>query len=247
MDPEYGARYRRLYRHHWWWRAREERIVAELERLARGRPGGFGAILDVGCGDALFFPRLRRFGEPRGVEVDGALVSAETRESGAVHLGPFDDSYHPGRRFGLILMLDVIEHLDDDVAALRRAAELLDPGGVLVVTVPASPALWTAHDDYNHHRRRYTPRTLTAAARAAGLAVHRRRHLFHWLAPLKILVRAREALLPAELRMPEVPPPFWNRLFYAVSRLEQATWGRLPWPFGSSLLMVCERSPHPGV
>lgn len=242
MDPQYGARYRDLYERHWWWRAREAFVVDLLASLAP--PGGFGPILDVGCGDGLFFPRLRRFGEPEGVEVDAALVSEVGRARGPIHVGPFDARFQPRRRFGLITLLDVVEHLDDDAAALGLAARLLAPQGVMVVTVPAFRALWTGHDDYNHHRRRYTRASFGRAARAAGVAVRRRRYFFHWLFPLKLLVRLKEGLRRGPAEMPEIPAPRLNRALYGVCRLEQRTWGRFPWPFGSSLLAVCS-APDP--
>ncbi len=237
MDPEYGARYRALYEHHWWWRAREAYIVELLARLAPA--GGFGPILDVGCGDGLFFPQLSRFGEPEGIEVDAALVSDAGRARGQIHIGSFDTDFEPPRRFGLITLLDVIEHLDDDAAALAHAARLLAPGGLLVVTVPAFRLLWTAHDDYNHHRRRYTRSLFAGAADRAGVEIREHRYLCHWLFPLKLLVRLKETLRAEAPAMPEVPSPGINRLFYRICRLEQRSWGRLAWPFGSSLLAVC--------
>ena len=82
MDPEYGALYRELYERHWWWRAREAVILDELSRL---RPAGdWGRILDVGCGDGLFFPRLSELGEVVGVEPEAALLSDRPRE-GEIH------------------------------------------------------------------------------------------------------------------------------------------------------------------
>ena len=136
MDPAYGARYRALYERHWWWRAREAKILGILERHAPRQ--GFGPILDVGCGDGLFFPKLQKFGEPRGVETDVDLVSDENRQR--IHIGPFDETFTPSERFGLILMLDVVEHLDDDVAALRYASELLTPDGLLLSIACPRPA-----------------------------------------------------------------------------------------------------------
>ena len=241
MDPEYGARYRELYERHWWWRAREAQVVALLRQLAP--PAGFGRILDVGCGDGLSFDAFRRFGEVEGVETEAALVTDHGRSRGTIHVRPFDASFDPGHRFGLVTMLDVVEHLDDDTAALGHAVSLLAPGGVVVVTVPAFNLLWTVHDDYNHHRRRYTSALFLAAAKRAGVTVRSRRYLFPWLFPLKLVVRAREAVRSrkdkeAAPSMPEVPAALLNRFFYAVCRLEQATWGRLPWPFGTSVLAV---------
>src|SRR5436190_189838 len=73
VDATYAQEYRELYERHWWWRARERFILDELARL---RPAaGWGAILDVGCGDALFFDALSRFGDVEGVEPDASLVT----------------------------------------------------------------------------------------------------------------------------------------------------------------------------
>jgi SAM-dependent methyltransferase len=238
MDPTYGARYRELYERHWWWRAREAAILELLARLAPA--GGFGRILDVGCGDGLFFPGLARFGEPEGLEVEEALVTDAGRARGTIHVGPFDALFEPGHRFGLVTLLDVVEHLDDDVEALRHAARLAAPDGLLVITVPAFQALWTAHDDTNHHRRRYTRGSLLRAAREAGLEIRSCRYLFHWLFPVKILVRLKERLSPGIPAIARIPPPAINRFLYGVSRLEQRTWGHFPWPLGSSLLAVAE-------
>lgn len=238
MDPAYGARYRDLYERHWWWRAREATI---LELLARLTPAdGFGRILDVGCGDGLLFAGLARFGEPEGLEVDEALVTGAGRARGKIHVGPFDALFEPGHRFGLVTLLDVIEHLDDDVAALRHAARLTAPDGLMVITVPAFESLWTAHDDYNHHRRRYTRKGLLRVAREAGVEIRSCRYLFHWLFPLKVLVRVKERFSPVNPAMPKVPAPGINRLLYGMCRLERRTWGHIPWPFGSSLLAVAE-------
>ena len=107
MDPEYGSLYRTLYERHWWWRAREEAIVETLR--ATRPPSGWRSVLDVGCGDGLFFGRLAEFGTVTGVEPDAALVSDERRS--LIHVGPFDRSFAPGRQYSLILMLDMLEHL----------------------------------------------------------------------------------------------------------------------------------------
>lgn len=240
MDAAYGARYRELYRRHWWWRAREAMVLARLEGLAPA--AGFGDILDVGCGDGLLLDALARFGRPQGLEPDAALLSDYGRARGTIHVAPFDERFRPAERFGLILMLDVLEHLDDDVAALRHAARLLDRRGRLVITVPAFRMLWTGHDDINHHRTRYTAATFRRAAARAGVRIDELRYFFHWLFPLKLAVRLAERARRAPAAPASLPAAPINRACYAVSRLEQATWGRLGLPFGSSLLAVCSAS-----
>lgn len=233
MDAAYATRYRELYDQHWWWRAREAWVLARLtESLA---PQTAGPILDVGCGDGLFFEALRRFGEPEGLEADAAVVTEHGRHRGQIHIGAFDESFEPGKRYRLILMLDVLEHIADGVAALTRARELLLPGGRLMLTVPAFQLLWTTHDELNHHRLRYERRSLRQDLEQAGFERYSMRYFFHWLFPLKMVVRIKEMMVGGRPTVPTVPGPALNRLFYAVSRLEQATWGRLAWPLGSSL------------
>lgn len=236
MEPGYAAYYRHLYENHWWWRARERIILGHLQRLKPA--GGFGPILDVGCGDGLFFEKLRDFGEPEGVEEDAALVTAEGRARGRIHVGPFDESFRPGRRYALILLLDVIEHFQDDRACLRRALDLLAPDGTIVITVPAFRLLWTAHDDVNHHRTRYTRATLGRVAAAAGLRIDHSEYLFQWTGLLKLAVRAKEAVWRPEPALPPVPRGLAARALTAAAVGEHALLGRLRLPFGSSLLAI---------
>lgn len=243
MDPEYGRRYRELHRRHWWWRARE-RLILEVVRGLSPR-GGFDRILDVGCGDGLLFPALAPMGAVEGIEPDESLVTRADTPHGVIHVRPFDPSFRPGRRYGLVLMLDVLEHMDAPDEAAAHARELLEPGGVLVVTVPAFRWLWTRHDVLNEHRTRYARGDLVRLLSAAGLEVDRARYAFRWLVPAKMAVRAKEALLPGEPSPPAVPPAPLNRLLYALTRGEERLLGSVPLPFGTSVLAVARR-PGPG-
>lgn len=245
MDPEYARIYRRLHAEHWWFRARHRFLFRELWR--RSPEGGFGPILDVGCGDGLFLPALERIGEPEGLEPDESIVSDETRRRWPFHLRSFDDAFAAGEnreRFGLVGLFDVLEHLDDDAAAARTAFRVLRPGGLFVLTVPALDWLWTHHDDVNHHRRRYARGELRGRLATAGFEVESVRYLFHWLVAAKLAVRWKERLLgPSDL--PGVPPEPLNRLLYAACVAEQETLGRLPAPLapplGSSLFAVARK------
>ena len=241
MIPEYAAVYRDLYERHWWFRAREKMLLREIEGH---RPAtGWGSVLDVGCGNGLFFDRLARFGEVWGVESDESLVPADSRHRARIHLGPFDSTFEPGRRFGLVLMLDVLEHLPDPVAALRKAAGLLEPGGRVLITVPAFQLLWTSHDDLNRHFVRYRRPRLAAVVEQAGLVMLSDHYFFHWLFPVKLGVRALERLGAVSGDPATVPPPWLNRVLLGLTRVEQETIGRLGLPFGSSLLAWCAVAP----
>ncbi|MFI5257915.1 MAG: class I SAM-dependent methyltransferase [Gemmatimonadales bacterium] len=243
MDAGYGARYRELFERHWWWRARE-RVI--LDALRAHRPaGGWHAVLDVGCGDGLFFDELSRLDGVtlvEGVEPAAALVSPDGPHRERIHVAPFDESFQPGRRYSLVLMLDVLEHLEDPAAALRHALALLEPGGVLLATVPAFMALWTRHDALNHHRTRYDRKSFGNVASAAGLRIDECRYFFRWTAAAKLATRAIESLVPGAPAAPSIPPSAINRGLYGRSRLEELLLGAMPVPFGSSLLVVGGRN-----
>lgn len=236
MRADYAEAYERLSARHWWWRARRAWL---LERIGEMAPDdGWGRILDVGCGDGLWFDDLDRFGVVEGVEPDESVVGSERHRAGRIHVGPFDEGYRPGRRFGLVLFLDVLEHMEDDVGALAHAGRLLAPGGLVLLTVPAFECLWTRHDDLNDHLRRYRRRSLSACVEQAGLVLHDARYFFHWVFFGKLARRLAEALTDADPRPPVVPPRPLNELLYRVSRLEQRLTRRIRPPFGSSLLGV---------
>lgn len=233
MDERYLAVYRELYGEHWWWRARERLL---LEHVARRAPaGGFGPILDIGCGDGLFFAALRRFGRPEGLETPrpGPPPSSPW---GPIHLNELG-SFRSPHRFGLVLLLDTLEHVEDDRRFLESARRQLAPGGLLLLTVPAFRALWSAHDAINSHRRRYSRIELVELAERAGLVVDDVRYFCFWTAIAKWLQARRERLFGAPGdAIPRVPPPALNRFLIRLCRWEQRL---LPNPpFGSSLLLV---------
>jgi 2-polyprenyl-3-methyl-5-hydroxy-6-metoxy-1,4-benzoquinol methylase len=235
VRDDYLERYRDLYQRHWWWRARERLILDTLR--AHEPEGGWKRILDVGCGDGLFFDQLTAFGEVEGVESSATAVSEHGRHRARIHICPFDKNFQPDKVFDLILMLDVLEHLADPAAALGRALELLAPAGMLLATVPAFNALWTNHDRVNEHVTRYTRRTFRELARQAGLDIQSERYFFQWLFPLKLATRVLERAMNLEPRPASVPADWINTPLYLLSRLEQHTWGVLPCPFGSSLMV----------
>jgi SAM-dependent methyltransferase len=237
MDAQYIGAYRALYERHWWWRAREALLTRELERLAGGRT--LGRILDVGCGDGLFFPVLQRFGEPHGVEPAADTLSPNGPWRSRIHAGPLDASYQPAEApFALVLALDVVEHLADPAAFMQQVRRLLAPGGWFIATVPAFRALWTAHDDLNEHVTRFRRDEFATLVAAHGLEVIHSRYFFVLLAAAKLAVRALEAVRRSRPGTPTVPAAPANAALEVLCRAEQALLRRRePW-FGSSLLLI---------
>lgn len=238
MDVQYARDYRDLYAHHWWWRSRETLLTKVLQALAAQRP--LQRILDVGCGDGLFFPILVRFGEPYGVEPSAEALSPDGPWRTRIFNGRLDQSYQPSERFDLVLALDVIEHLDDPHAFLAQVRRLVAPDGWFVATVPAFRGLWTAHDELNDHVTRFTREEFSALVVEHGFALVDARYFFVLLALAKLAMRGLETILQLPPRPPRVPPAAINAILMAVCRAEQALLAhRKPW-FGSSLLVVAK-------
>ena len=240
MDPDYAAAYRDLYERHWWWRARERFLLRRLESDAEASSVSAGErrILDIGCGDALFFDQLTRFGTVRGVEPDTALLSDGPWRT-AIHAGTLE-SYTTEAGHDWLLMLDVLEHVSEPVTTLREARGVATPSATLYLTVPAFEALWTRHDDLNHHHVRYDRESLRSVLHQGGWRPTEMTYFFHWLAPLKLLVRLKERVLATRPRVETVPVPPFNALAYQVSVLEQKLLAPLHLPFGTSLYARCD-------
>ncbi|MBL8996385.1 MAG: class I SAM-dependent methyltransferase [Gemmatimonadetes bacterium] len=239
MDAGYGARYAELYHRHWWWRAREAYLIHTLDR--RFAPGAAGDILDFGCGDGLFFPALAKYGEPYGIEPEAALLDPAGPWRARISTDLLTVDPREAHRYGLIVALDVLEHLDDPASALHELVRRLKPGGTFIATVPAFQSLWTAHDDLNHHVRRYRRPELESLVTSAGLEVVRARYFFVWLALLKWLVVRKERLLGAKPRPPGIPWAPVNAIVQGVCRAEQFILADADPAFGSSLIVIAHK------
>jgi SAM-dependent methyltransferase len=188
---------------------------------------------------------MAEFGRVEGIESEAALVAADSPHRERITIGPFDERFTPGKRYGLILMLDVLEHLPAPEQALTHALRLLEPDGIILITVPAFPVLWTAHDDLNHHLRRYTRASLRALAERSGLELRACEYAYHWLFPVKLAVRLKEAILGSRPRPPGIPSEPINTILYRMLRLERTLLGKLDLPLGSALIAVGSAAGHP--
>jgi SAM-dependent methyltransferase len=243
MQSQYGRQYRDLWERHWWWQARRRFVLAQIARLAAEHP--LTEILDIGCGDGLFFPDLSQFGHPWGIEADSRLIDPDGAYQNRIEVVMFDGSYRSGRRVDLVLMLDVLEHIEDDRGALSAVRELLRPGGHLLLTVPALPVLWSMHDVANCHFRRYTRSTLARRLDEAGLDIVCVRHFFSWtVVPMllrRILAPARSDPARAGRYTVAVPNRTINALCRLASIVEQSLTLRVGGPIGSSLCAIARR------
>jgi SAM-dependent methyltransferase len=185
---------------------------------------------------------LSEFGEAVGMESHPELIAAARTAGLDVRAGhlPDDLGVAPGWA-DVALLLDVIEHVDDDVAALGAARRAMADGGWLVVTVPAYRWLWSGHDEALGHRRRYTARGLRVVAERAGFRVQRVSYFNTLLFPAVALVRLWKGLVgdrDHDLRRPSAAA---NRLLEGLFALERHVVPRVALPFGGSLILIARR------
>jgi SAM-dependent methyltransferase len=240
MDRDYELQTHRAEDRHWWYRGRRtvlEGVIAQLRLPARAR------ILDAGCGSGRNMVEFARHGTVTGIELsETSVVLARERDAGDVVEGSVLEMPFPADSFELAASLDVVEHLEDDLAALRELRRVVAPGGALLVTVPAYQWLWSGHDEINHHHRRYTRNSLLRVAREAGWEPVRTTYFNSLLLPvaiaLRVLDRFSRKTTESSLDL-WVPPPFLNWLLERPLALEAALirrGGRIP--AGLSLLVV---------
>ena len=142
------------------------------------------------------------------------------------------------RRYDLIALLDVLEHVDQDEASLVALRGRLAAGGQLLVTVPAVPWLWSDHDVLHHHKRRYTHDALAGVAAAAGLRVEASGYFNSLLFPLAVAQRLMHQLLRRETPLDARPAPWLNRSLQQVFAAERHMLGRINFPIGLSLYAI---------
>lgn len=225
---------------HWWYRGRRALVAQTLRR----RIGRGTVALDVGCGTSETLDVLTAIGARIAIGTDlseAALAYASSRRPRpevlralAEHLPLRDGSV------GCLVSMDVIEHLDDDVVALREYVRVLEPGAVVLLTVPAYEFLWGEHDERAFHRRRYTARHLRDVAEQAGVQVDRVTYYYSFLLPGAFLVRRTPLKRLVKVTDDEAAMmhPSLEAAFTVLAWLERQVARLVRIPFGLSILLV---------
>jgi SAM-dependent methyltransferase len=246
MDEEILTDLAGIVGRHPWWHARARLTVALLHELGIRAPL---RVLDAGCGWGVTLKALeeRRF-RVTGMDISRRTLLALDRPDRELVEADLTKPWPTGLpRYDAVLSLDVIEHLDDDRTAVARLGELVVPGGVLVISVPALPELFTEFDRIQGHRRRYLPDTLRAAFDGTDLELERIFWWGSWLVP--ILKRSRrtqravsnESIAMAYKRYLTLPPWPAPLLLSARFALEQGRALRGDLHTGTSLFAVARR------
>lgn len=247
MDKSVYERFLSLDERHFW-RAGKRSLVMQWLRAHLGESHPPLRLLDVGGATSLVTREMSAFGEVTVVEPEASCVAllAEDPRVRAVQgglpglpvAGPFD----------VITLLDVLEHLDDDLGGLRELFAHLRPGGLLLLTVPAYQWMWSDHDVVLHHKRRYTLGRLEAVVRNAGFEVLRSSYYTSLLLPLMAAQRLFSRVKPkrrADAGHPEydvkLPAAPLNEALSAAMCLERGLLAKTSLPAGGAVIALCRR------
>jgi len=243
--------YRQLFEieeDHWWFRLKREFVNTLLEEFLPATPRP--RVADLGAGTGIVLARLPGRTETVGVEFDGeALEFARSRGVTRLIRGSCERLPLGDETLDAALVLDVLEHLKHDDAAMAEIRRVLRPAGICILTVPAHPHLWSPHDDAMHHVRRYTRGVLEERLQRSGLRVVHSCYGFATAYPAALIVRSLRRFLPrgGPGRRKEddfFPIPAWaNRMLYRLSHWEVAAVRRGRVPIGVSLVAVCTPEP----
>lgn len=228
---------------HFWRLAKRNLVLDIARRHSRGRTDL--KILDIGGACSLTTVELGRYGSVEVVEPDEQIAAlARTELHLTVHPGYLPDQVPgPDGAYDIITLLDVLEHVDDDLASLQAIYRKLAPGGLLICNVPALQSLWSDHDVALHHKRRYEGGALKALIKSAGFEIKRQTYWNTLLLPALVAERMMHKSKKQEkpVYYAKVPSKITNTICGAVMALERGLMKAVDLPIGSSLLAVCAK------
>lgn len=244
MSPEAYLEMADTESRHWWFSGRRA-ILASI--ISGFRLPTNAEILEIGSGTGGNLQMLAQFGRVSAMEMNATarmLASEKTQGRFDIREGccpshiPFVDE-----KFDLICLFDVLEHIDEDVGALTELRRLLKPSGKVVITVPAYSWLWGPHDEFLHHKRRYTAKELRYKVTLSGFHPIKMTYFNTFLFPLAAVVRIKERILDSQVASgASIPPRPINNLFRAFFGAERLLLKKICFPFGVSLLCIIEFS-----
>lgn len=224
---------------HWWFCGRRAILRSVLNQLAVPNDASC-RILEVGCGNGGNLPLLAEYGQVTAVEIDDEARGRAAK----CGIAQIEKGYLPdglpfkGPTFDLILALDVVEHVDNDLESIRALREILNPNGILLITVPAYQWLWSEHDELTHHKRRYNLVQCKELLAEGGFSTHYATYFNSLLFPLAVThIKLRKYFSDDPYGALRIPSPCINRLLLSTFALESKLIPATTIAYGVSILI----------
>lgn len=229
---------------HWWFvgrRAILESFLAPICSRLKTQDSGL-KILDVGCGTGANIEMLSQFGEAEGVDVSDDALEFCRRKGLNVQKGLAESLPYADETFELTTALDVVEHLDDDIAGLKEMYRVTKRGGYSLIFVPAFMWLWGVQDDISNHRIRYTKQQIVERLKAAGYEIERATYAnWTFFAPIlggRVLMKLTGIKPESENN---INVSALNGIFGKLFSAERFWLKNFNFPFGVSIVVVARK------
>ncbi len=226
---------------YWWYTARLSILKSVFEKyvsISRSK------ILNIGCGTGYISKEFSLYGNVTNIDISPhALAFCKANEleylvrGNAIAL-PFRSAF-----FDCVMAYDLLEHIKDDLYALKEMKRCLHSSGKLILTVPAFKSLWSSMDDIDEHERRYTKKNLRTSVEKAGLKVIKMSYFNTFLFPLAVSKRMIERLFNKQVSEETFLPrmhPFLNTMFHLIFSAEKFFLRYLDFPFGLSIILIAK-------
>lgn len=229
---------------HWWFVGRRSILDSFLQGIVSKltRSNSELRILDVGCGTGANIEMLSQYGDAEGVDVSSDALEFCRRKGLTVQKGLAETLPYEDQAFDLTTALDVVEHLDDDVAGLKEMFRVTRRGGYSLIFVPAFMWLWGVQDDISNHRIRYNKSQIVERLRSAGYEIERATYA-NWTFFAPIL--AGRTLMKLTGIKPEsennVNVSALNGVFGKLFGAERFWLRKFNFPFGVSIVVVARK------
>ena len=229
---------------HWWFVGRRAILETFLRRISLSLVTRHSSlrILDVGCGTGANLEMLSQFGSAEGVDVSDEALDFCRSKGLAVQKGLAETLPYADNTFDITTALDVVEHLDDDVAGLKEMHRVTKTGGYSLIFVPAFMWLWGVQDDISHHRIRYTRKQIVERLQKVGFTVERATYAnFTFFAPVlggRVFMRVT-GIKPASENNINISA--LNGTFGKLFSAERHWLKNLDFPFGVSIVVVAKK------
>lgn len=225
MKNSYENYYREIEERHPWFVARSNLFLSLMPSNKKS------SILDFGCGAGIFLKKLYNSGykDLSGVEV------SETKTNSTNDCFVITKNIQK-RKYDVILMMDVLEHIEDDSVILKKIKSHLKPDGILLLSVPAYQFLWSDHDILNMHHRRYNRNSLEKVIKEAKFKTQ---FMTNWNSTLFPIIAASRLIFRRANKELSLNNNFVSKIIYIILTYESFLLKKTGLPFGLSIISSC--------
>lgn len=242
MEIEYEKRYHEVETENWWFVSRRKYLLELLNDTSRD-----SKILDIGCSSGIFLKDLERLGFKKenlfGIDISEKAIE-NCKKNGIQNSFVMDaQKIELPEKFDVVVASDCLEHLQDDVKAIKNWSELLNKGGIMLVFVPAFQSLWSQHDEVNMHYRRYTNKELKNKLINQNLTIMKSSYWnFTLFIPLYLFRKINACLSRNKKKEGQIIDGKMSNIFLLkLLLLENALLRYVDFPFGVSTFCIAKK------